>query len=89
MPHQNSSAGLIGSGPDDLSKKSRFMLPTTNIMPTPNVPFHSIISKKTQYNKSPEYSDGIVPYTSSHLDGAVSETVIKVDNQYMKHLKQF
>mgnify|MGYP003600567267 CR=1 FL=1 len=65
------------------------MLPTTNIMPTPNVPFHSIIGYKTQYNEIPQSSDGIVPYNSSHLDGAVSETVITVGNQYMKHLKQF
>ena len=56
------------------------MLPTTNIMPTPNVPFHSIIGYKTQYNEIPQSSDGIVPYNSSHLDGAVSETVIKVGN---------
>ena len=49
-------------------------------MPTPNVPFHSIIGNKTQYNESPQRSDGIVPYTSSYLDGAVSETVIKVGN---------
>ena len=77
MPHQNSSIGLIRSGPDDLSEKSRFMLLTTNIMPTASVPFHSIIGNKTQYNQGPKRSDGIVPYSSSHLDGAVSETVIK------------
>lgn len=77
IPHQNSSAGLIRSGPDDLSEKSRFMMLTTHIMPMPSVPFHSIIGNKTRYTDGPKRSDGIVPYNSSHLDGAVSETVIK------------
>ena len=76
IPHQNSSTGLITSGPEDLSEKSRFMMLTTDIKPTANIPYHSIIGNKTKYKDGPNRSDGIVPYTSSHLDGAVSETVI-------------
>ena len=40
------------------------------------VPFHSIIG---QHNAGPveTSSDGVVPYTSSHLDGAASELVVR------------
>lgn len=72
----NSTKGLVHSGPDDLSEKSRFMLLTKDITPSSNIPFHSIIGNATKYEDGPKRSDGIVPYKSSHLDGAVSETVI-------------
>src|SRR5262245_16143908 len=40
------------------------------------VPFHSIIGQ--QHPGSKEHgSDGVVPYWSSHLDGAASECVVR------------
>lgn len=39
------------------------------------VPYHSIIGDRGRGN-SPNSSDGVVPYWSSHLDGAVSEKVV-------------
>lgn len=77
IPHQkSSSAGLVRSGPADLSRDSRFMRLTTNIMPIPLVPYHSIIGNKTQSHDPEVMSDGIVPYSSSHLAGAISEKVL-------------
>jgi len=41
---------------------------------SPRVTFHSIIGDRGKGN-TPDSSDGVVPYWSSHLDGAASEIV--------------
>ena len=41
-----------------------------------NIPYHSIIGNRKRAGE-PGGTDGIVPYTSSHLDGATSELVVK------------
>lgn len=73
----SSTKGMVQSGPDDLSPKSRFMALTSNIMPVSTVPYHSIIGNHRQTNDIHDMSDGIVPYSSSHLEQAVSEKIIK------------
>jgi pimeloyl-ACP methyl ester carboxylesterase len=40
-----------------------------------DVPYHSIIGDQGK-NNSPHSSDGIVPYWSSHMDGAASERIV-------------
>jgi Predicted acetyltransferases and hydrolases with the alpha/beta hydrolase fold len=80
---KNSTMGLIKSGPADLSQKSRFMLLSADIMPNKDIPYHSIMGNQTQSTEPSKMSDGIVPYTSSHLDGAVSEKIFMVDIQFM------
>lgn len=71
------TAGIVHSGPDDLSPNSRFMSLTKEIMPKANMQYHSIIGNKTAYSDTAKMTDGIVPYQSSHLAGAVSEKVLK------------
>ena len=51
------------------------MLLTTAIMPNKDIPYHSIMGNQTKSTEPSKMSDGIVPYTSSHLDGAVSEKI--------------
>ncbi|MFM8719618.1 MAG: esterase/lipase family protein [Chthoniobacterales bacterium] len=41
----------------------------------PGVPFHSVIGDQGKGN-TPDSSDGVVPYWSSHLDGAKSEKIV-------------
>ncbi len=41
----------------------------------PDVPYHSIIGDQGKGN-TPDSSDGVVPYWSSHLEGAVSEKIV-------------
>ena len=79
MPLDGSSStkGLVQSGPDDLSPKSRFMTSTSSIMPVATIPYHSIIGNHRQSSDISKMSDGIVPYTSSHLEQAVSEKIIQ------------
>ena len=69
--------GLIQNGPSDLSRNSNFTLVTENTMPKKGMIYHSIMGNDTNSNDPNVMTDGVVPYTSSHLDGAVSEKIIK------------
>lgn len=69
--------GALQNGPSDLSQNSRFTKLTKDIMPITSMPYHSIIGNSTNSTQPDVMSDGVVPYTSSHLDGAVSEKIIK------------
>ena len=51
--------------------------------PGPDVAFHSIIGA-IRPEAQRETTDGIVPYTSAHLDGAASELVIQSDHGVQK-----
>ena len=66
----------VQNGPSDLSKKSEFMKMTGTASIIPNLPYHSIMGNLQGDVPKSDMSDGIVPYTSSHLDGAVSEKII-------------
>ena len=44
-------------------------------LPREDVPYHSIIGDQGKHN-TPNSTDGIVPYWSSHMEGAVSEKVV-------------
>ncbi len=72
-----STEGLVQNGPDDLSPSSRFMQVTKTVMPKPGLPYHSIIGNVTKSNDPSKMSDGIVPYMSSHLEGAQSEKIFE------------
>ena len=61
----NSIAGLKPSNP---------ALPVVNSVPI-TVPYHSIIGDRGK-GDSPNSTDGVVPYWSSHLDGAQSEVIV-------------
>ncbi len=69
--------GLIQNGPSDLSHNSKFTLLTKDVMPKKGMIYHSIMGNVTDSSDPNVMTDGIVPYTSSHLDGAVSEKVLK------------
>lgn len=59
----------------------------TTIMEQPltyKPPFHSIIGDRGK-GDSPNSSDGVVPYWSSHLEGAASEEIIAVDHNATNH----
>lgn len=60
----------------DLSPDSRFMQLTVPIMPRKNMLYHSIIGNQQNTQDYRKMTDGMVPYWSSHLEGAISETII-------------
>ena len=60
---------------DTLSPKNPFVQ-TMNTLPIANqVPYHSVIGDRGR-GDTPNSSDGVVPYWSSHLDGAQSEKIV-------------
>ncbi len=69
--------GIIQNGPSDLSHNSKFTELTKNVLPKKGMQFHSILGNNTDSKDPDVMSDGIVPYRSAHLDGAVSEMIIK------------
>lgn len=69
---------------DALDPSNRFVTTIDKIPLTKGIPYHSIIAdrgKGGHLDKTqPQSSDGIVPYWSSHLDGAVSEVIVPSDH---------
>jgi pimeloyl-ACP methyl ester carboxylesterase len=49
----------------------------------PEVVYHSIIG--VAYGQGEAGSDGIVPYTSAHIDGVASELVVPADHTHVHH----
>ena len=74
---------------DFLNPKNRFVVGLAKLPTAPGVPYHTIIGdrgKGGNHDRTPPVStDGIVPYWSSHLDGAKSELVIASDHWTNRH----
>jgi len=58
-----------------LRAKSPLLLSILNLSLSPDIPYHSIVGDRGK-GDTPNSSDGVVPYWSSHLDGAQSEKVV-------------
>ena len=70
---------------DNLSDRDAFVRLSSGLPLSPKVRYHSIIGNDTPGLPLAESSDGIVPYTSAHLDGAVSELVIPSAHSVQEH----
>jgi pimeloyl-ACP methyl ester carboxylesterase len=64
---------------DTLAPNDRFVLAVNKLPLTPGIPYDSIMGDRGRGN-TPNSSDGVVPYWSSHLDGAQSELVVPSDH---------
>jgi pimeloyl-ACP methyl ester carboxylesterase len=64
---------------DSLSPKSRFLQAMNTIPMTPHVPHNTIIGDRGR-GDSPNSSDGVVPYWSSHMKGAETERIVPSDH---------
>ncbi len=60
---------------DTLSPKNRFVIEVNKLPITPGIPYYSIIGDRGR-GDTPQSSDGVVAYWSSHLDGAQSELIV-------------
>jgi pimeloyl-ACP methyl ester carboxylesterase len=60
---------------DTLAPNSRFVKAINTIPITPGIPYYTIIGDRGKGDGS-NSSDGIVPYWSSHMDGAKSERIV-------------
>ncbi len=61
----------------NLSNQDPFVRLATDLPISAKVPFHSIMGNDTPNLSLQQSSDGVVPYSSAHLDGAQSEKVIR------------
>ncbi len=65
---------------DTLAPNNRFVQEINQVPLSPGIPYHTIMGdrgKGGNHDKtSPVQSDGVVPYWSSHMDGAESELVV-------------
>jgi len=64
---------------DTLEPNDRFVEAVNKLPITPGIPYHSIIGDRGR-GDTPNSSDGVVPYWSSHLNGARSELVVNSDH---------
>src|SRR6266699_3451140 len=64
---------------DTLAPNNRFVVAVNKIPITKGIPYHSIIGDRGR-GDTPNSSDGVVPYWSSHLDGAKSEFIAPCDH---------
>jgi pimeloyl-ACP methyl ester carboxylesterase len=60
---------------DSLSPISRFLSALNTIPMTQGIPYHTIIGDRGR-GDSPNSSDGVVPYWSSHMNGAQTENIV-------------
>ena len=60
---------------DTLEPNDRFVQAVSKLPLTPGIPYHSIIGDRGR-GDTPNSSDGVVPYWSSHLAGAQSELIV-------------
>ena len=76
-PRINTQELHIPNSIDNLSDKDMFLRAAANLPIAPDVRYYSIIGNNTPGVPLEQSSDGVVPYTSSHLAGAQSELVIR------------
>lgn len=61
---------------DQLDENDPFIRAAKELPVSDRVPYHSIIARQQAGGRLADTDDGLVPYRSSHLDGAASEKII-------------
>lgn len=64
---------------DTLAPNNRFVMGINSIPITRGIPYHSVMGDRGR-GDTPNSSDGVVAYWSSHLDGAASERIVPCDH---------
>jgi hypothetical protein len=75
LRHELDAVEKRSNSVDSLSPKSRFLNAMNTIPITPGVRYNTIIGDRGR-GDSPNSSDGVVPYWSSHMNGAQSECIV-------------
>jgi pimeloyl-ACP methyl ester carboxylesterase len=65
----------IPNSVDTLAPTNRFVIAINKIPITAGIPYHTIMGDRGR-GDAPNSSDGIVPYWSSHMEGAQSELIV-------------
>lgn len=79
-PTEAMKLSRIPNSVDTLASNNRFVMGINQFPLTPGIPYHSIIGDRGKGGSKERVkscsSDGLVPYWSSHLDGAESELIV-------------
>ena len=79
----------IPNSVDTLAPNNRFVKAINTIPFAPGIPYHTICGDRgrggNKDRTKPVMSDGIVPYWSSHLDGAQSELIVPSSHSAHQH----
>lgn len=73
---EKSKTPRITTSIDNLKASDPFIEVSSTLPIAPGLKYHSIIAKRKAEVSTAESDDGLVPYWSAHLDGALSEKVI-------------
>ena len=73
---------------DTLSPKNRFVKAINKIPIVTGIPYHTIQGDRGR-GDTPNSSDGVVPYWSSHMEGAKSECIVPSDHSAHQNPKAF
>lgn len=73
---------------DTLSPKNRFVKAINRIPLVQGIPYHTIQGDRGR-GDTPNSSDGVVPYWSSHMEGAQSECIVPSDHSAHQNPKAF
>jgi pimeloyl-ACP methyl ester carboxylesterase len=65
----------IPNSVDTLAPTNRFVIAINTMPITPGIPYHTIMGDRGR-GDAPNSSDGVVPYWSSHMNGAQSELTV-------------
>jgi hypothetical protein len=69
---------------DSLSPENPFVCAINNVPIQTGIPYHVIAGDRGR-GDAPKSSDGLVPYWSSHLPGAVSEKIVASHHNAQQH----
>ena len=74
---------------DTLAPGNRFVKAINTFPVTTRIPYHVICGDRgkggNRDHTKPVMSDGLVPYWSSHMDGAVSEKIVPTSHSAQQH----
>ncbi len=69
---------------DTLRPEARIVKALDELTLSPSIPYYSIIGDRGR-GDTPKSSDGVVPYSSSHLNGAKSELIVASGHEVQKN----
>ena len=84
MPDAAAQLKRIPTSIDTLSPNDRFVRAINTFPVVASIPFHTIEGDRGR-GDAPNSSDGVVPYWSSHLDGAQSELIVPSDHRAQRN----
>lgn len=79
--------GLSKHSIETLAPTNRFVQSVSRIPITPGIPYHSMIGYRGE-GDTPNSSDGVVAYWSSHVQGAQSELISRPIKALLKILRR-